>query len=210
MTMIPGGHASEDVLEQYCLGLVPAAELEALEGHLLVCTACQDRLRETEAYVRIMQQATAQAAADQLAREGRWRAMADWIFRSIPATAIAAAVALALVWGFAPPFRQAPAAPPVAVALELVRGDENPRARAPARRPLLLTLDLTGVAALDSYQVRIVDGRGAAVLDAAAKPDHERLSVAASVRLARGIYWVRLYNPSQPQRPLREYGLALE
>ena len=126
------------------------------------------------------------------------------------ATAIAAAVALALVWGFAPPFRQAPAAPPVAVALELVRGDENPRARAPARRPLLLTLDLTGVAALDSYQVRIVDGRGAAVLDAAAKPDHERLSVAASVRLARGIYWVRLYNPSQPQRPLREYGLALE
>jgi hypothetical protein len=197
-------------LERYCLGLVPAAELEAIESHLLVCAACQDRLRETEAYVRIMQQATAQAAADQLARQGRWRAIAEWFFRSTPATAIAAAVALALVWGFAPAFRSSPAMSPVAVALDLTRGDENPLAHAPARRPLLLTLGLTGVAVLDSYHVRIVDARGAAVLDAAAKPDHERLSVAASVRLAPGTYWVRLYNPSQPQTPLREYGLTLE
>jgi hypothetical protein len=63
--MIPGGHASEDTIEQYCLGMVPAAELEALESHLLVCAVCQDRLRESEAYVRTMQQATAQVAADQ-------------------------------------------------------------------------------------------------------------------------------------------------
>lgn len=210
MTTIPGGHASEDALEQYCLGSVPAAELEGLESHLLVCTACQERLRETEAYVRIMQQATAQAAADQLARQGRWRAVADWLFRSLPATAIATAVALVLVWGFAPSFHPAPAAAPLAVALELTRGDESPRAHAPACRPLLLTLDLTGVAPLDSYQVRIVDASGAAVLDAAAKPDHDRLRVGASVRLAPGTYWVRLYNPSEPQTPLREYGLALE
>jgi Putative zinc-finger len=205
-----GAHASEDALEKYCLGSVPAAELEAIESHLLVCPACRDRLREQEGYVRIMQQATAQAAADQLARQSRWRAIADWFFRSIPATAITAAVALALAWGFAPSLRRAPATPPITVALELTRGGESLRAHAPAHRPLLLTLDLTGVAPRDSYQVRIVDAGGADVLDAAAKPDHGRLSVTASTRLARGTYWVRLYDPSEPEIPLREYGLALE
>ena len=119
-------------------------------------------------------------------------------------------MALALVWGFAPSLGPAPATTPVAVALDLARGDESPRAHAPALRPLLLSLDLRGVAALDSYQVRIVDGRGGGVLNATAKPDHERLSVPGSIRLGRGTYWVRLYDPSEPQIPLREYGLAIE
>ncbi len=157
-----------------------------------------------------MQQATAQAVADQLARQHRWRGLREWVLRSLPATAMAAAVALALVWGFAPSIGPAPATVPVAVALDLARGDESPRAQAPALRPLQLTLDLRGVAALDSYQVRIVDVRGGGVFDTTAKPDHDRLSVGASVRLGRGNYWVRLYNPSEPQTPLREYGLALE
>ncbi len=210
MAMIPGGHAPDDLLERYCLGSVPAAELEVVEIHLLACTVCQSRLRDTEAYVRTMQQATAQAAADELARQRRWQAMWNRFFRSLPATSLAAAVALALVWGSAPSFRRPPAAPPLAVSLDLTRGDENPRVHAPARRPLLLTLDLSGVAALESYRVRIVDARGAAVLDAAAKPDQERLSVTAPGRLARGTYWVRLYDPAQPRTLLREYGLALE
>jgi hypothetical protein len=210
MATIPGGHASEDALERYCLGSVPPAELERIESHLLVCIACQDRLRDAEEYVRIMRQATAQSAADHLARQERQRALGDWFLRSVPATAITAAVALALVWGFGPSYRPAPATGPVAVALDLTRGDDNPRAHAPARRPLLLTLDLTGVAPLDSYRVRIVDARGATVLDAAEKPDHEKLRVAASARLARGTYWVRLCNPSQPRTPLREYGLTIE
>ncbi|HXN47231.1 MAG TPA: hypothetical protein VN893_11360 [Bryobacteraceae bacterium] len=208
--MTTGGHASEDALERFCLGSASAAELEWLESHLLACTACQDRLRETERYVRTMQQATAQAVADRLASEARWRELREWVVRSLPATAIAAAVALALIWGFSPSTSPAPATTPIAVALDLARGDESPRAHAPALRPLVLSLDLKGVAALDSYQVRIVDGRGSGVLDAIAKPDHERLSVPASIRLGRGSYWVRLYNPADPQTPLREYGLALE
>ena len=208
--MTTGGHASEEALERFCLGSASAAELEGIESHLLVCTACQDRLRETERYVRTMQQATAQAVADRLVRETRWRELREWVVRSLPATAIAAAVALVLVWGLAPSSSPTPATTPIAVALDLARGDENPRAHAPALRPLVLSLDLRGVAALDSYQVRIVDARGGGVLNATAKPDHERLGVPGSIRLARGTYWVRLYDPSEPQTPLREYGLALE
>jgi len=208
--MMTGGHASEDALERFCLGSASAAELEGIESHLLACPVCQDRLRETETYVRIMQQATAQAVADRLARETRWRELRESVVRSLPATAIAAAVALVLVWGLAPSAGPAPATTPIAVALDLARGDESPRAHAPALRPLALSLDIKGVAALDSYQVRIVDGSGGGVLDATAKPDHERLSVPGSIRLGRGTYWVRLYNPSEPQTALREYGLALE
>ncbi len=208
--MKTGGHASEDALERFCLGSASAAELEGIESHLLACTACQDRLRETEKYVRTMQQATAQAVADRLARETRWRELREWIVRSLPATAIAGAVALALIWGFSPSTGPAPATTPMAVALDLARGDESPRAHAPPLRPLALSLDLRGVAALDSYQVRIVDSRGGGVLSATAKPDRERLGVPGSVRLGRGTYWVRLYDPSEPQTPLREYGLAIE
>jgi hypothetical protein len=208
MAMVPGGHASEDALEQYCLGLVPAGELEAIESHLLVCKGCQERLRETEAYVRTMQQATAQAAADDLVRRSRWRALGDWVFHTVPVTAIGAAVALALAWGFLPSFRHAP--PAVAVALEVTRGDEGPRAHAPAGRALLLKLDLAGVPALESYQVRIVNARGGAVFGAAARPERGRLNVTASVHPSPGAYWVRLYDPSHMQTPLREYGLALE
>ncbi len=208
--MIPGEHASEDALERYCLGTVAAAELEAVESHLLVCSACQERLRESEAYVRTMQQATAQAAADQLARQDRWRALGGWLYRSVPAAAIAGAAALVLVGIFGPPSRRAPIAAPVSVSLELTRGDESPRAHAPAGRPLLLALDLTGLAPLAEYQVRIVDANGAAVWDSAAKTDRGRLEVAASIRLARGTYWVRIYRLSEPQTPLREYGLELD
>ena len=75
--MTTGGHAAEEALERFCLGSASATELEGIESHLLVCTACQDRLRETERYVRTMQQATAQAVADQLARQARWRQLRE-------------------------------------------------------------------------------------------------------------------------------------
>jgi Putative zinc-finger len=209
--MTPGEHASEDRLEQYCLGTAPAGELEKLESHLLVCSACQDRLRESEAYVRTMQQATAQAAADQLMRQSRWRTLTGWLFRSVPAAAIAGAAALVLVSGVVPALRRGPPERPAAIALELTRGDDGSlRAHAPAGRPLLVTLDLTGLAIPSCCQVRIVDSSGAPVLEAAAKPDRERLTVSVPRRLARGTYWVRLYNPPAQRTPLREYELQLE
>jgi hypothetical protein len=149
-------------------------------------------------------------AADQLERQSRWRAVADWFFRSVPAAAIAGAAALVLVSSVGPWFRSPPVIHPVAVTLDLTRGDESTRARAPAGRPLLLALDLTGVTPLGSYQVRIVDARGAGVLDAAAKPDRGRLTLATSVQFVRGIYWVRIYDFATPQTPLREYELEIE
>jgi hypothetical protein len=211
MIMALGEHATDDRLEQYCLGRVPAAELEELESHLLMCPACQDRLRDSEAYVRTIQQATAYVAAHRLARRSWWRAWMDSLFRSVPVTAIAGAAALALVWGVGPSLRDAPPPRPVTVAVDLTRGGgDGLRVHAPFRRPLVLRLDLTGLPPLDSYRVQIVDRQGQSVLESAGRPDRGRLAMAVSRSLAQGSYWVRVYNPQAARTPLREFGLELE
>ena len=38
-------HIWQDALEQYAMETLPESEIEPLEMHLLVCEACQDRLK---------------------------------------------------------------------------------------------------------------------------------------------------------------------
>ncbi len=50
-----GSHIPEENLEQYAAGhKLPDTQLAELEAHLLVCSECQDRLRELDAYVAAM------------------------------------------------------------------------------------------------------------------------------------------------------------
>jgi hypothetical protein len=205
-----GEHVSEERLEEYCLGSVPATELESVENHLLVCPQCQDRLGETEQYVRTVRQAAAAVAASQLEQRRRRRAMVERFLRPVPMTAAAAAVAALLLLAMILPPRKTRIERPVAVTLELTRGDESSSARAPARKPLALVLDLTGLAQLNSYDVQIVDAAGGTVLRSVAKADRGHALVATSSRLAQGMYWVRVYDPSAQATPLREFGLELE
>jgi hypothetical protein len=46
-----GEHASEEVIEQYSTGTLPASEVELFEKHLRVCQVCQDRLRRTDEFM---------------------------------------------------------------------------------------------------------------------------------------------------------------
>jgi hypothetical protein len=50
-------HIAEDSLEQYAMDAFPESEAGPLEEHLLMCTACQDRLRTTDGYVAAMRAA---------------------------------------------------------------------------------------------------------------------------------------------------------
>jgi hypothetical protein len=197
-------HPSEDVFERYCLGTLPVAEVEALEEHTLVCGECQDRLRETERYVKTMQSALAETRDAHLApRRRRWmRSPAVWA-GGVAALALGFVLVFYLhVGGNGAPFP---------VALELARGGEAAlRARAPARQPLLLRLDLKGVPALASYQLRIVDERGREVFQAPAAPSGTSLTVRAPGRLGRGLYWVRVCGADSSGRVLREFALELE
>jgi hypothetical protein len=207
--MMSSEHASDDRLEEYCLGMVPAGELDELDDHLLVCPQCLERLRETELYVGTMRQAVTAAAREAPARRG---AVPEWLrtlLRPAPVAAFCGVTALVLVWGIAPSMRGRRMAEPLAITLESTRGGESLRANAPERTPLALTLDLTGVPPLAAYNVRIVDANGAPVFDAATRPAGGRLLVSAPPRLVRGTYWVRLYDRGAPPALLREYGLEL-
>lgn len=199
-------HPHVDALEEYCLGTLAPAAVGALEEHLLVCPSCQRRLRETERYVSTMRAAAAQIAAER--RAGWWRPQ-SWVQR--PAVLAAAGLASVVVlWVIAPVLRDGSSSPPVSVALAVMRGGGGLRAHAPARRPLLLTLDLKGVRPRGSYRVEMVDEHGRPVLQGSAAPSGATLVISAAARLAPGAYWVRIYDPSSPERPLREYGLKLE
>ena len=50
-------HADDETLEKYSLGTLAESETAALEQHLLICSACRERLAETDAYVQGMQAA---------------------------------------------------------------------------------------------------------------------------------------------------------
>ena len=52
-----GSHLEETELEQYSMGTLSGAGLEAFEEHLLACDSCQDRLLEMEAYVNAIRSA---------------------------------------------------------------------------------------------------------------------------------------------------------
>lgn len=57
-------HADGEELEQYCLGWLSQPECESLEEHLLICASCQDRLAETELYIRAMRDAAGKIHTD--------------------------------------------------------------------------------------------------------------------------------------------------
>lgn len=41
-------HGSADLIEEYCLGRLPPAELVWFETHLLVCRVCRKRVSDTD------------------------------------------------------------------------------------------------------------------------------------------------------------------
>jgi hypothetical protein len=50
-------HAVDEVLESYAIGTLAEPALAELEEHLLICTYCQQRLDDTNAYVTAMRTA---------------------------------------------------------------------------------------------------------------------------------------------------------
>lgn len=204
-------HARDGILEQYSLGTLPDAEVEKLEEHLLVCSACRDRLEETDAFVEAMRQAALKLQLEPPSPwTGRLGSVARWFARPAPKVAAVAAVLLLLLWAVRPWRAGAPdSGPAVSVLLQATRGGEAlAGAHAPAGKPLLLTLDATGLAALPSYHLQIVDSHGAAVLESDIRPANGGLRFTTR-KLNPGSYWVRLSEPFPHGALLREFGLAV-
>jgi hypothetical protein len=52
-------HYSEQVFEEYALGMRPEEDCASLEEHLLICPACQDLLAEEDDYIQVVKVAAA-------------------------------------------------------------------------------------------------------------------------------------------------------
>lgn len=197
-------HASEEALERYCLGSCDEQELAALEEHLLVCHVCQDRVLEADSLLRPMRAALAEKSGQGRAAAGgshrshrRWWGLFQTRLLWFPILGL-----VLLLFVFWPPFRASSSAPQV-VALATFRGLDASPAHAPHSTALKLQPDLSGLAGSPRYRIEVVapDGsiRRRGVLE-------ENGDFTAGM-LARGYYWVRLYD--QTGKLLREYALEV-
>jgi len=205
MQLKTNGHASDECLEQYALGSLEEPLLGELEEHLLLCSECQDQLKEIDAYVAAMQSAATQLEREEEARKRFWtRISAALTVRRLGwALALGAVVLIGLalrVW------MSSPGPSPVALFLETSRGSEV--RHAPAQRPLELSLDMAAVAAYPSYQVEMVDATGRMQAQFTAQASGGKLTASLKKGLRPGNYFIRLYSPSHEL--LREYGLVVE
>jgi hypothetical protein len=203
-----GAHASEEALERYAMGSLADTELPSFEEHLLVCSLCQDRLAETESFIRAMREAARNVqAAPASVGEGLVAKLNLPNRVWTPALAILAVVLGLLGWWVL--WRESNV-PAVAVALQSVRGPEGlAGAHAPSGRPLLVRVDLAGLPESGAYELEVADARGKAVRRSTLR----QTSSAAEVTLTRlepGQYWVRLYLPGPPRELVREFGLRVE
>jgi hypothetical protein len=193
-------HLSEDVLELYSLGRLPEAELDRADDHLLICHTCQDKLQETDDYIRAVRAAAAELeAAPQ--RSSNWRQFVDGLF-AIPKPAWAAAGAAALAALMLPVFNPSTTTPQ-SVELSAYRNSQSASVNEGA--PLSLQLPRT---ATGSFAEIVKAAGGAAVWSGTPVREGEMLTLKVEEGLTEGAYWVRLYADSTRTEQLYEYALV--
>src|SRR3954451_20151870 len=129
-------HLSEELIEQYVQGRLPASQAADISGHLFECDQCYERYELATDFQIAFREAVSSVPATAEKRESWWNLFA-W---PAPVWA-AAAAALVLMFAVIPMFRR-PGAPIVAE-LSAVRSGEIVRVK--AGHALQLRLDTTGV-----------------------------------------------------------------
>ncbi|MCL5746347.1 MAG: hypothetical protein M1541_20855 [Acidobacteria bacterium] len=211
MPAVPYDHPCDEALEQYSIGALSASETGPFEEHLLVCTVCQDRLREVDVFVRTMRQAARNLQGGREGAGSRWTRL-----RLLAAPAPACALALAGIAVLLPLTLRTwragtPAAGPATMlTLRAVRGnDALGEPVAPAGKPLALLLDVIELPASASYRVELVNSHGAPLLASQVRVENGR-AILAVPKLAAGRYWIRVYEPAPQKELLREFGLQVD
>ncbi len=195
-------HLDPEDLGRYSMGTCPREETDRIEEHLLTCDGCQNRLRETDAYLLAMRTSSEQLRRDEKSRrEGKSAKRREWkipVWFPVVAT-VACGIVLVVA---APRFTRSPG-PAVAVSLTALRSDGAGNS-APSGRELVLHPDLTGLAEDSSYRLEIVNQTGQTVRQGKLARAQNGIQVRG---LGAGLYFVRVYLPTGEL--LREYGLRI-
>jgi hypothetical protein len=209
-------HPSEDLLEEYAFQRLAEEQVAPLEEHLLACSSCQKALAEIDEYLLLMKRGTAQIAVSP-AREPRrlwWRAwIPNWAHNwAWTAAGALACLVAAILLSHRPP-GSAPIAP-VPIALVSLRGGEA--ITAPRGAPLELQLDPGDSSSPAVYRIEIVTAAGKRVWSGEAKLKqtagasglaNTKLETEVTPGLAKGLYWVRLY---ESEKLRSETGLLVQ
>jgi hypothetical protein len=191
---MPQAHIEEDLLDRYAVGALAEEAAAAVEEHLLVCAACQTRLRQADEFAAVFQSV---ATAPDARPARRW-----WTLVPRRVAGLAAASVMAAGVFFVAIERQRTTVGPAIVSLEAMRGPEAP-ARTSAGKPAVLVFDVAPGS--QAHEVRIVDRAGVEVASGTPAWKDGRLTLAVA-GLPKGQYWVRLYG-QENREPLVEYGL---
>lgn len=196
-------HPTEDALERFAMRKSEDSELEEVEGHILGCPACLDRVLELESFVQAYRDAFPefQRGQDLLPVKARSR---SWIKRFIPAMprwswALAVVALLAVT---VPNLRLGqPKGASVDATLTASRGIEA-GSPLPAHKVVRLHLDAIDLPA-GVTEVELVDGDGRPLWSGSATAQVERISV-ETPPLQPGVYFARLY-PIEDGHPDKDH-----
>ncbi len=189
-------HVDAEELERYSMGASSEDAESPIEEHLLTCATCQDRLRETDEYLRVMRASSFRLRRDATAAGQHQFQVQAWF-------PVLVAVACALIVVLAAPRFIRQTGPAVAVSLTAMRGDGTGNI-APTGTDLVVRPDLTGLPEEASYRLVIVDQTGHVVRQGKLMRERKAIQVPG---LDSGLYFVRVYLPAGDL--LREYGLRI-
>jgi hypothetical protein len=202
-------HPSDDALELYALGQLPSTKLEDMEEHLLICSGCQSRLTDVDAYVANMKQVCREIevteAVRKLVKRSLWSDFVDRFFR-IPAPVLVGAAAL-VAFGIAIPGLYTNTNSTVETEVRLTSARRGLESTVQNAGNLRLNIDTSEITKLDSYQIVVADSAGKEVWRSQVRPQSSTLSARLPMRLANGAYWVRVNSPAGES--LREFSLNL-
>lgn len=196
-------HVDEELLELYAMKKLTESELEPVEEHLLICEACQDRLTETENYIR-----TFRAAAEKLMHEpapetmwSRWKRMFSMPrFAVVPALAGALAIAIFLGMPRSNPELQT-------AELRALRADSTVTVE--AGRPVQLKLGAEGLNPQKQFRAELVSTSGATIWSGGTAWSSGWLTATVDKKLQQGKYWVRLFERGD-NKQISEYRLVVQ
>ncbi len=210
-------HASEDELEAYALGYLSEGELAPFEEHLLICPECQQRLSQTEAFIRALRAAAARIETEKDPK----RAPLSWPEKLVlailglrwlwAAAALALALGIMLSWQAHRSDQAASPSLPFTITLQALRGESSAAgSHAPAGRPLLLEAETGGLAAESIARLKLVDSSGVELSEVPVQADGAKVRAYLPKGLEAGNYWVRLEGGAGGRSLLREYALKVE
>jgi hypothetical protein len=189
-------HPSEELLEEYFFHRLEEARLAEIEEHLLICEVCRNAVRDLDVFIPSMKAAAARPTENQ--------------YRSFPiASRIGVASTVALLLVALVVFRTRPLdnPAPAEVMLSSIRGLES-SSEAPAGKPLQLHIEAPDLVSGQKYRVAVVDAAGGSVWTGTAIDAGGKVLAQEPKQLAKGVYWVRLYDSEG--RQLREFGMSVK